>query len=235
MRNRRALADDNRTVRFLTFDCYGTLIDWREGIETNFKKFFLEDKEQIVGLDIFRRYVALEANEEEGYKAYYDVLRDTSLRLVKNLGVDPSESAAEKFAKSITHWPAFDDTAPTLKNLGRLGYKRVILSNIDRNLLAGTIRNNHLEVDDFITAQDVSSYKPAKTHWISFLRAFKVKRDELLHVANSVYHDIIPANELGLKTVWVNRYREPPPKKVRPSYVVDRLSGLFEILGTKQV
>lgn len=235
MRNRRIQADDNRTIRFLTFDCYGTLIDWREGIETNFKKFFLDEKEQIVGLDIFKRYVALEANQEKAYKAYNDVLRDTSLRLAKNLGVDPSESAAEKFAKSITHWPAFDDTAPALKKLGRLGYKRIILSNIDRNLLTGTIRNNHLEVDGFITAQDVRSYKPAKKHWISLLRAFKVKRDEVLHVANSVYHDIIPANELGLKTVWVNRYRESPPRKVKPSYVVDRLSDLFEILSTRQV
>ncbi len=235
MRNRRVQADDNRTIRFLTFDCYGTLIDWREGIETNFKKFFLEDEEQIAGLDIFRRYVALEANEEEAYKVYDDVLRDTSLRLAKNLGVDPSESAAEKFAKSITHWPAFEDTAPALKKLGRLGYRRVILSNIDRNLLTGTIRNSHLEVDGFITAQDVRSYKPAKKHWISFLRAFKVKRDEVLHVANSVYHDIIPANELGLKTVWVNRYRESLPRKVKPSYVVDKLSGLFEILSTRQV
>lgn len=190
-------------------------------------------KKPVARAGIFSGYVALEASEEKGYKPYRDVLEETSLKLARVMGLEPSESAAAKFAESITRWPAFEDTAPTLKKLGTMGYKRVILSNIDKNLLRQTIRNNHLEVDAFITAQDVKSYKPEKRHWTAFLTTFKAKRDEVLHVANSIYHDITPANELGLKTVWVNRYGESLPRKVKPSFIVDRLSSLLGILDKK--
>jgi 2-haloalkanoic acid dehalogenase type II len=190
-------------------------------------------KKPVARAGIFSGYVALEASEEKGYKPYRDVLEETSLKLARVMGLEPSESAAAKFAESITRWPAFEDTAPTLKKLGTMGYKRVILSNIDKNLLRQTIRNNHLEVDAFITAQDVKSYKPEKRNWAAFLTTFKAKRDEVLHVASSIYHDITPANELGLKTVWVNRYGESLPRKVKPSFIVDRLSSLLGILDKK--
>ncbi len=218
------------TIKYLTFDCYGTLIDWKAGIISNFEKCFLKDKRSSQSAVIFRDYVALEAKEEKAYEAYKDILRDTSLKLAKNLGLEPSESAAKKFADSIKCWPAFEDTAPALKDLGRRGYKRVILSNVDRNLLKETIKNNHLEVDDFITAEDVKSYKPKKRHWMTFLKSYRAKKEEVLHVANSIYHDIVPANELGLKTVWANRYGEPLPKNVKPSYIIDRVSDLLDIL-----
>jgi len=216
-------------IKYLTFDCYGTLIDWKTGIETNFKKFFLKDKGGVLSTGIFSSYVVLEAKEEKAYKAYRDILTDTSLRLAENLGLEQSETAARKFADSITHWPAFEDTAPALKELGRRGYKRIILSNIDRNLLKETIKNNNLEVDDFITAQDVKSYKPEKKHWITFLKSFKTRKEKVLHVANGIYHDIVPASELGLKTAWVNRYGEELPEDVKPSYVIDRVSDLLDI------
>jgi 2-haloalkanoic acid dehalogenase type II len=216
-------------IKYLTFDCYGTLIDWKAGIEENFRSFN-NNRQLNTGIDIFHSYVELEAKKEKAYKPYKAILKDTSLELAKSMGLGPSDSAAEKFANSITHWPAFTDTAPTLKELGKAGYRRVILSNIDRDLLQETIRNNNLEVDGFITAQDISSYKPGEKHWIEFLKSYKAKKEEVLHVANSIYHDIIPAARLGLKTVWVNRYGESLPDDINSSYVVNRLSDLLNLL-----
>ena len=117
-----------------------------------------------------------------------------------------------------------------MRKLGQLGYNRTILSNIDRVLLGGTISNNRLEVDNFITAQDVKSYKPNKEHWLEFFRTTGAKKDELVHVANSVYHDIIPANELGIRTVWVNRYGEKSPTTTKPDFTIANLSELVGVL-----
>ncbi len=108
---------------------------------------------------------------------------------------------------------------------------KIILSNIDRDLLANTIANNRLEIDDFITAEDVGSYKPNKHHWRYFFEKFGVERGEVIHVANSIYHDITPANELGLTSVWVNRYHEKQPDKVKPSFTIERLTDLTDILA----
>ena len=223
-------------IKYLTFDCYGTLIDWKEGIETNFRVCFLKGSGDLpvkTGQSIFERYVALEAQEESittGYKSYKEVLKRTSMRLAKSLDFPDSEESGKRFSDSITGWHAFPDTAPTLRKLGQLGFKRTILSNIDRDLLQETIRRNNLEVDDFITAQDVRSYKPSKGHWIEFFRRTGAKKEELVHVANSVYHDIIPAIELGIPTVWVNRYEDEPPTRVKPDFTVSDISGLPEVV-----
>ena len=114
--------------------------------------------------------------------------------------------------------------------LGEMGFNRTILSNIDRALLRGTISNNGLEVDSFITAQDVRSYKPDKGHWLKFLRMTGANKEEVMHVANSIYHDIIPASELGIRTVWVNRYGEQPPTIAEPSFTITNLSELVGVL-----
>jgi len=214
-------------TKFVTFDCYGTLVDWRSGIENNFRNLFNGGK-ALVGTDIFRKYVELEAKVENSYTSYKEILAHTSLRLANELGLKQDSNSAEKFAESITRWKAFQDSAPSLRELGRRGYKRVILSNIDSVLLSETIRNNKLEVDGFITAQDVKSYKPAKDHWLKFFQEYSADRDETLHIAGSIYHDVIPASELGLRTVWVNRYGERLPADASPTFIVDSLSSLLE-------
>jgi 2-haloacid dehalogenase len=175
----------------------------------------------------------LEAQEEGGpnaYKSYKQILEQTSLKLARNLGLGISEGSGKRFAESITKWPAFPDTAQTLRSLGRLGLNRTILSNIDRVLLAETISNNGLEVDNFITAQDVRSYKPNKEHWLAFFRKTGAKKQEVIHVANSIYHDIVPANELGIWTIWVNRYGEKDPSNTKPNFTITNLSEMIGLL-----
>ena len=213
-------------IRFLTLDCYGTLIDWKKGIEDNFRECFGTGgaKQQI-----FEKYVSLEIQEEGSDRSYKQVLEETSVKLARNLGLSFSEDSGRRFADSIVNWPAFSDTSETLRKLGQLGYSRTILSNIDRVLLRGTISNNHLEVDNFITAQDVKSYKPNKEHWLEFFRTSGANRDELVHVANSVYHDIIPASEIGIRTVWVNRYGEKSPT-TKPDFMITNLSESVGVL-----
>ena len=218
-------------IRFLTFDCYGTLIDWKKGIEDNFRKCFIGTGDDLgARQQIFEKYVSLEIQEEGSYKSYKKVLEETSMKLARNFGLSFSEDSGKRFADSITDWPSFSDTAETLRKLGQLGYNRTILSNIDRVLLRGTISNSHLEVDNFITAQDVKSYKPNKEHWLEFFRMTGAKKEELVHVANSVYHDILPANEIGIRTVWVNRYGEKSPTVTKPSFTITSLSELVGVL-----
>jgi len=222
-------------IKFLTFDCYGTLIDWKSGIESNFTKFFLKSsvEKAKVGNIIFEKYVSLEASEESNYKPYTQVLEETALKLALSFGLESFDGEAPKrFAASIKEWIPFPDKRQTLSEMGSRGLKRIILSNIDKDLLKDTLRNGRIEVDGFITAQDVGSYKPEKNHWISFFEKFGAKREETLHVAGSIYHDIIPANELGLKTVWVNRYQEKKPANVNSTYTIRGLADLLGILDS---
>jgi 2-haloalkanoic acid dehalogenase type II len=215
-------------IKYLTFDCYGTLIDWRRGIVENFKKF--AKFQASTDTDVFERYVALESENERSYTTYIQILASTFLKLAHQLNLDPSEKDAQIFAESITTWPAFEDTSTTLRTLGDRGFKRIILSNIDRMLLEGTIRESELEVDGFISADEIKSYKPQSAHWLEMLRKYHTDRTEVLHVAGSIYHDIAPASNLGFKTVWVNRYKETIPQDITPTYSVSSLSEVLEIL-----
>ena len=213
----------------LTFDCYGTLIDWRKGIEVHLGELLRRSGIQSGG-SVFSLYVKLEAEEEAQYKSYRHVLRDTAIRVAEHLKMSIAEEDAKVFAESVPSWPPFSDTVDTLKELGRRGYKRVILSNIDRDLLEKTILQNTLDVDGYITAEDVGSYKPSPSHWNKFFELHKVSKESTLHVAQSIYHDITPCNKLGISTAWINRYSEVRPREISPSYVFDDLRSLLKLL-----
>src|SRR5437762_3074560 len=116
-----------------------------------------------------------------------------------------------------------------MTELGRIGYKRVILSNVDRDLLRETILRNGLEVDGFITAEDARSYKPAAGHWNVFLGRYKASKKSTLHIAQSLYHDILPANKLGFSVAWLNRYGGRNGG-ASPSYTFNDLKSLLTIL-----
>ncbi len=216
-------------AKWLSFDCYGTLIDWKKGIETNFEKYakFKND----IGIDIFNSYVSLEARNEHNYSSYRNILASTFLELSHKLGLSPTEEDAISFSMSIGKWPPFNDTVQTLKYLGSIGVRRVILSNVDRDLLDETVRNAHLEVDGYVTADEVGSYKPSPSHWLRMLKKFNIDNTDVIHVAGSIYHDIIPASNLGFRTVWVNRYNDPAPAGIRLGHSVKSLSEVSKLLG----
>jgi 2-haloacid dehalogenase len=213
---------------FLTFDCYGTLIDWRAGIERELARAVGSVK--LSGQRLLAAYVEAEKSQESTYKKYREVLRGTVISMSGVLRVPVTDAAAQEFASSVPRWPAFPDTAEFLREMGSRGLKRYILSNVDTDLLEETIRRHGLEVDGFVTAEEVSSYKPRPGHWKRFFQKTGAKREGLLHVAQSVYHDVIPAQRMGLATAWVNRYQEPMPKEASPTFVTDSLTHLAELL-----
>jgi 2-haloalkanoic acid dehalogenase type II len=214
--------------RYLTFDCYGTLIDWKAGIESSLLAAVGDIG--IRGQALLDAYVAVEKEEESTYKKYREVLRRSAISMSGRLGVKVTEEGARRFAASVPSWPVFADTAEFLQRMGKRGYKRYILSNVDTDLLEETIRKHGLEIDGFVTAEEVGSYKPNAGHWLRFMKMTGAGREEVLHVAQSIYHDIIPTNEMGIASAWINRYNEPMPEGAHPLFVSDSLAHLAESL-----
>jgi 2-haloalkanoic acid dehalogenase type II len=175
-------------------------------------------------------YVLAEKEQEGVYAKYRDVLARASLKLAEALGVEAGAKAASDFASSVPDWPAFDDTPGALRALGRKGYRRYILSNVDEDLLRETIKRNGLEVDGCVTAEETRSYKPSIGHWMMFMEKTGADKREILHVAQSVFHDIVPTERLGIAGAWVNRYGEPLPDGIQPLYICDNLSDLAALL-----
>jgi len=213
----------------LSFDCYGTLVDWRKGIEAHLGEL-LRRNGLPSGVSVFPLYVKFEAEEEGKYKSYREVLKDTAVKVAERLKVSIAEDDAEMFAASVPSWPPFSDTIESLKALGKRGYKRVILSNIDKDILKETILQNGLDVDGYITAEDVGSYKPSLGHWNRFFDVYKTSKETTLHVAQSIFHDIIPCSKLAIPTAWINRYNEATPPGISPTYVFDDLKNLMRLL-----
>jgi 2-haloalkanoic acid dehalogenase type II len=216
------------TFTHFTFDCYGTLIDWRRGIEEGLGGL-LRRKGLSQRVKIFPVYMKLEASEEGRYKSYRSILKDTAVRVGRQFSIEVTATEAADFANSVAHWTPFEDSVQTLRELGKRDRVRVILSNVDKDILRETIAKNSLLVDGYITAEDVGSYKPGFGHWLKFLESYRVPKEKTLHVAGSVYHDIVPAKELGFKTAWINRYAEANEARADPDFVLRDLRSLLEL------
>ncbi|HYA55912.1 MAG TPA: HAD-IA family hydrolase [Nitrososphaerales archaeon] len=214
----------------LTFDCYGTLIDWRTGIEQELARA-LGGGVRLGGARLLDAYVEAEKSQESTYKKYGEVLRGTVISMSEVLGVEVTDSAAREFAASVPKWPVFQDTAKFLREIGSRGLGRYILSNVDNDLLEETIVRHGLEVDGFVTAEEVGSYKPNPAHWIRFMEKTGTHKGNILHCAQSVYHDIIPTQSMGIASAWVNRYDEKLDQGVEPLYICDSLENLARVLG----
>ena len=194
----------------LTFDCYGTLIDWERGILNALEPVLAPHGADRDEEDLLERYARYEAALEAGeYLPYRAVLAGSLRGLCGHLGVAPSAEAVAAFAGSVGDWPAFSDTAPALRQLGarfRLG----VITNCDRDLFALSNRRLGVAFDWISTAEDARAYKPSPTAFEVALARIDVPRERILHVAQSLYHDHVPARQLGLQTVWVDRRHDRP-------------------------
>jgi 2-haloacid dehalogenase len=210
--------------RWLTFDCYGTLIDWRHGIRTTGELLFPGR-----GDDFLIAYIALEAEiEEEPFKRYRAVLTETARRAARQLGLDLKADDATALVSTIPHWPPFADVGPALAEVRREGWKLALLTNCDRDIIALTQRRLPASFDAVVTAEDVSAYKPNPAHFKLFQSTFGSSADAWIHVAQSYFHDIRPTHELGITRVWVNRQGE----KDDPSLADAVISGLAQLPET---
>ncbi|UCG86086.1 MAG: HAD hydrolase-like protein [Gemmatimonadota bacterium] len=209
----------------ITFDCYGTLIDWETGITEAIAGAALETGVSLERSSIIEAYHEVEPEVEAGqYRSYRDVLHDTALGVARRLGWTLGDEQARFLAESLPGWPPFDDSNPALLVLREQGYRLGILSNVDDDLLRGTLSHFQVEFDLLITAEQVESYKPADGH---FLRARQViGRSRWLHAAQSYFHDIVPACALGVPVAWVNRKCEGPTGAARADVVVRDLKEL---------
>jgi 2-haloacid dehalogenase len=191
--------------RWLTFDCFGTLIDWRHGIRTTGELLFPGR-----GQDFLDSYITVEAEVEiEGsFRRYRAVLTEAVRRVAQRLGLELKPDDATALVSTIPYWPAFSDVGPALSELRREGWRFALLTNCDRDIIALTQRRLPASFDAVVTAEDVAAYKPSPAHFLLFKSTFGASADAWIHVAQSYFHDIRPASELGIRRIWVNRQDE---------------------------
>ena len=221
-----------RRFKALSFDCYGTLIDWETGI-VNATRAILDNHGQSRDDDeILDAFSSLETDiQQASYKPYDEVLRQVADACADRWGfeLDPDEQAA--FGRSVEQWPAFPDSAAGLAALGK-HYDLIILSNVDDDLFTASAKKLGASFADVITAEQVGSYKPNQRNFDVLLERVRVPPTALLHVAQSLYHDIAPANRNGLTSVWVNRRAgrdgggATPPADATPDLEVPDLATL---------
>lgn len=231
-----------REARAFTFDCYGTLIDWETGILAILRPW--ADAHRVAADDEALLAAFGEVEHEVQAAApgmpYSDVLRVVGDRLADRFGVPRSARHSARLAASVAEWPAFADTPAALRALQRKSLL-VVVSNVDHASFAGTRPRLRVVLDDLVTAEDVGAYKPDPrllAAALERLRAKGVAREQVVHVAQSLFHDHVPAKALGMRTVWVDRRAgrpggatPPPPAGVQPDLTVRSLAELAELRG----
>ena len=201
---------DLSQFQWLSFDCYGTLINWEAGI-LGYIRPVLKRKECTVSDDrILNLYSEFEPRRQElPYRTYREVLAEVMRDFAGEFRVEVSDEEARGLADSIRDWEPFADTVAALRRL-RSRYKLAVLSNIDDDLFALTAPKLGIELDALVTAQQAGSYKPSLRNFESLLNRLQMDKSKLLHVGESLYHDVAPARSLGIATVWVNRRQGRP-------------------------
>ena len=235
-RNSENMLDFSR-FEILTFDCYGTLIDWEEGILRALRGVFEAHGKTSDDSTILTLYADFEANAEQGkYRCYRDVLAQVVRDFGKHFEFSPSAAESASLAESLPSWRPWPDTVNALRSL-RSRFRLAIISNIDDDLFSATRPQLGTQFDHIVTAQQAQAYKPSPKIFRLALRRIGLPPDRILHVGQSIFHDVIPAQSLGLATVWVNR----PSKRTgigavkaakgQPDLQVSSLAELAEACG----
>jgi 2-haloacid dehalogenase len=196
--------------RWATFDCYGTLIDWNGGIRRELARVFGEERADAQ----LERYHEVEpALQAGGERSYRDVMTEAMSELGAPAGED------EGLAAALPSWEPFPEVRPALEDARSRGWKLAILSNTDRDYIEASMGRIGVPFELAIVASEIGSYKPGHRHWLRFFEATGAPRENHVHVAQSHFHDVVPATELGLRSIWINRYGErgePPPTRELP-------------------
>jgi 2-haloacid dehalogenase len=222
----------------LSFDCYGTMIDWEAGIFSALHPILAAHNKKVNDITLLKMYSELELEaERQEYIGYREVLEKVVRGFGERLGFDPSETEARSLPESLATWQPFPDTVAALREL-KTRYQLAVISNIDDDLFAGTAPKLGVKFDQVITAQQALCYKPCK-------RIFQIARGRLgvtpekwLHVGQSIYHDVIPAQAMGIATVWVNRPSQRAGAGAtkaaagKPDLEVSSLKALVELVSS---
>jgi 2-haloacid dehalogenase len=200
---------DLTRFKVLTFDCYGTMIDWETGIFSALRPILAAHNQRIADNALLELYSELELKAEQGeYLRYRDVLQSVVRGFGERLGFSPNDAEVRSLPESLGNWQPFPDTVEALLKL-KSRYQLAVLSNVDDDLFASTAPKLGVTFDHVITAQQAGCYKPCMRMFKLAESRIGVSRERWLHVGQSIYHDVIPAQSLGIATVWVNR---PSPR-----------------------
>jgi 2-haloacid dehalogenase len=212
--------------RWATFDCYGTLVDWNGGIRAQLERLFGVERAD----DLLVRYHGLEPRIQAASpgSSYREVLTIALEQLADETGLTLPEGEASALAKSLPDWPVFEDVRPGLTEAQERGWRLAILSNTDRDLIDASVEALGVAFDASIVAGEIGSYKPAYRHWEVFYERTAADPAGHVHVAQSLFHDVEPATELGIPTIWINRLGEPDDP--RPNATLTGLGDLADAL-----
>ncbi len=219
----------------LTFDCYGTLIDWEAGILAGLRGILEPLGIDAGDDDLLERYARAEANVEAGgYLRYREVLARSAQLVGRELGVQPDPAALAAFGGSVGAWPAFPDSADALARLHER-FRLAVITNCDDDLFAASNARLGVTFDHVVTAQQVGAYKPSTRNFEVAFERIGVPRERILHVAQSLFHDHVPAKQLGMTTAWIDRRHDrpgsgaTPPADARPDLAVPSMAAFAEI------
>ena len=212
--------------RWATFDCYGTLVDWNSGIRGELEKLFGAERAD----ELLIRYHECEPEIQAARpgSSYREVLTITLERLASETGLTLPEGDASSLARSLPSWPVFEDVRPGLEEARSRGWRLAILSNTDRDLIDASMEALGVSFETAVVAGEIGSHKPAHKHWEVFYEQTGAFPAGHVHVAQSLYHDIAPASELGIPSVWINRLDEPADP--RPSRTLPGVASLADAL-----
>jgi len=200
---------DLTRFKVLTFDCYGTMIDWETGIFSALRPILTAHGKKITDSSLLELYSELEASAEQGeFQCYRDVLQSVVRGFGQRLGFAPTDAEVRSLPESLANWQPFPDTVEALGTL-KTRYRLAVISNVDDDLFAATAPKLGVTFDRIITAQQAGCYKPCMGIFKLAEGRIGASREQWLHVGQSIYHDVIPAQSLGIATVWVNR---PSPR-----------------------
>jgi 2-haloacid dehalogenase len=221
---------DFSPFKALTFDCYGTLIDWERGLLNAMRPVLRSHGKKLSDAEILAIYGELEPEEQNPYRRYREVLANVVRGFGTRLGFPVSDAEAESLPESLKDWKPFPDTTAALAKL-KTKYKLAIISNTDDTLFAATSRHLGIQFDEVVTAEQAKAYKPSSPPFLLALERLGLARERVLHVGQSVYHDVVPARLLGLRTVLVQRrgFGATQPVQGEPDLTVPDLESLARL------
>lgn len=219
-----------KTISFISFDVYGTLIDWETGIVDAFKKAAAGDDVEINANELIPMFHEVQREVQAGsYELYAEVLRRTAMEIADRIGWKLESSKSSFLPDSIPYWKPFKETPVQLRKVGKK-YKTGLVSNIDDKLLGQTRRHLKHDFDLVVTAQQVRSYKPDPAHFKEIERRIGTKKG-MVHIASSYHHDVEPCLAQKIPVIWVNRHDEALAGRKKPTETVKTLLEAMKLLG----
>ena len=213
-------------ARWATFDCYGTLVDWNAGIAAELGRLLGESDRD----GLLSRYHEIEPRVQSEHPtwSYRDVMAAVLSQLASETGVSLADSEHDALGRSLPQWPVFAEVPDALAQAHARGWRLMALSNTDRDFIEASIAAIGVPFEGAVVASEIGSYKPGHRHWEAFYELTGADRDRHVHVAQSHFHDIVPAHELGIPTVWINRLHERG--EPAPTRELLDLNGLADVL-----